>query len=127
MKCSKLTVKFILTIPEITSLYLPKYNLVTGQRTFKFRGIKLSENLTTCNNIKESLSIDSFKSKYKTKLTSDLYDCENFALDLPHFYQEYMTFLKCNFYLLTMCIYVNSLIDDPLKITFVDDMVTIKK
>ncbi len=25
-----------------------------------------------------------------------------------------------------MCIYVNSLIDDPLKITFVDDMVTIK-
>ncbi len=34
------------------SLYLPKYNLVTGQRTFKFRGIKLLENLT--NNIKEA-------------------------------------------------------------------------
>ncbi len=26
-----------------------------------------------------------------------------------------------------MCIYVNSLIDGPLKITFVGDMVTIKK
>ncbi len=90
MKCSKLTVKFILTIPEITSLYLPKYNLVTGQRTFKFRGIKLRENLT--NNIKEALSIHSFKSKYKTKHTSDLYDCEKFALNLPHFYQEYVTF-----------------------------------
>ncbi len=57
------------------SLYLPKYNLVTGQRTFKFRGIKPWENLT--NNIKEALSVDSFKTKYKTKLISDLYDCEN--------------------------------------------------
>ncbi len=57
------------------SLYLSMYNLVTRQRTFKFRGIKLRENLT--NNIKEALSIDSFKTKYKTKLISDLYDCEN--------------------------------------------------
>ncbi len=40
------------------SMYLPKYNLLTGQRTFKFRGIKLCENLS--NNIKESLNIDSF-------------------------------------------------------------------
>ncbi len=71
-------------------LYFPKYNLVTGQRIFKFRGIKLGENLT--NNIKESLSLDSFKSKFKTKLTLDLYDCETFALDLPYFYQEYVTF-----------------------------------
>ncbi len=72
------------------SLYSPKYNLVNRQRTFKFRGVKLWGNLT--NNIKESLTIDSFKSKFKTKLTSDRYDCEKFALDLPHFYQEYMTF-----------------------------------
>ncbi len=49
---------------------MPKYNLVTWQRTFKFRGIKLWENLA--NNIKETLSVDSFKSKYKTKLPSDL-------------------------------------------------------
>ncbi len=59
-------------------------------RTFKFRGIKFWEILT--NNIKESLSIDSFMSKFKTKLTSDLDDCENFGLNLPHFYQEYVTF-----------------------------------
>ncbi len=72
------------------SLYLSKHNLVTRQRTFKFRGIKLWENLT--NNIKEALRIDSFKSKYKTKLISDLYDCEKFALNLPHLYQEYVTF-----------------------------------
>ncbi len=26
------------------------------------------------------------------KLTSDLYDCEKFALDMPYFYQEYVTF-----------------------------------
>ncbi len=71
-------------------LYLPKYNIVTGQRIFKFRGIKLCENLT--NNIKESLSLDSFKNKFKIKLISDLYDCEKFALDLPYFYQEYVTF-----------------------------------
>ncbi len=30
-------------------------------------------------------------------------------------------------YLLTKCIYVNSLIDGPLKITFVGDMVNINK
>ncbi len=72
------------------SLFLSKYNLVTGQRTFKFRGIKLWENRT--NNIKEALSIDSFKSKYKTKLTSDLYYCEKIGLDLPHLYHEYVTF-----------------------------------
>ncbi len=72
------------------SLYLPKCNLVIRQRTFKFRGIKLCENLT--NNIKESLSLDSFKNKFKIKLISDLYDCEKFALDLPYFYQEYVTF-----------------------------------
>ncbi len=72
------------------SQYLPKYKLVTGQRTFTFRGIKLWENLT--NNIKESLSLDSYKSKFKTQLTSDLYDCETFPIDLPHFYQEYLTF-----------------------------------
>ncbi len=65
-------------------LYLPKYNLVPRQRTFKFRDIKLWENPT--NNIIEALRIYSFKSKYKTKLTTDLYDCEQFALDLPHFY-----------------------------------------
>ncbi len=35
------------------SLYLTKYNLVTGQKTFIFRGIKLWEHLT--NNIEESL------------------------------------------------------------------------
>ncbi len=69
-----------------SSLYLPMYNQVTGQRTFKFRGIKLWENLT--NNI----SVDSVKNKYKTKLTSDLYDCERFALNLPHLYQEYVNF-----------------------------------
>ncbi len=34
---------------------------------------------------------------------------------------------KCSFYLLTMCIYVNSLIDGPLKITFVGDTITIIK
>ncbi len=72
------------------SLYLPKYNLVTWLRTFKFRGTKLCENLT--NNIKEALSIDSFKSKYKTKLISDLYDCERFALNPLHYYQEYGPF-----------------------------------
>ncbi len=72
------------------SLYLPKYNLVTGQRTLKFRGIKLWENLT--NNIKEALGIDSFKSKYKTKLISYLYDCEKFVLNLSHFYHKYVTF-----------------------------------
>ncbi len=59
------------------------YNLVTRQRIFKFRGIKLWKNLT--NNIKESQNVDSFKSKFKTKLISDLYDCEQF-------YQEYVTF-----------------------------------
>ncbi len=64
--------------------------LVTGQRLFKFRGIKLRENLT--NDIKESLSLDPFKSKFKTKLKSDLYDCDKFSLDLPHFYQENVTF-----------------------------------
>ncbi len=74
------------------SLYLPKCNLVIRQRTFKFRGIKLWVNLT--NNIKVSLSIDSFMSKFKTKLTSDIYDCEKFALDLQHFYQECVTFNK---------------------------------
>ncbi len=31
------------------SLYLPKYNLVTGQRTFKFRDIKLWENIFGIN------------------------------------------------------------------------------
>ncbi len=61
------------------SLYLPKFNLLTGQRMFKFRGIKLWENLT--NNIKESLSLDSFKSNFKTKVKSDLYDCKTFARD----------------------------------------------
>ncbi len=70
------------------SLYLPKHNLVTRQETFKFIGIKLWENLT--NNIKEALSVDSFKSKYKTKLISDLYEYQKFALDLPHLYQEHM-------------------------------------
>ncbi len=49
------------------SLYLPKFNLVTRQRTLKCRGIKLWENLT--NNIKESLSLDSLQSNFKTKLT----------------------------------------------------------
>ncbi len=54
------------------SLYLPKYNLVTGQTTVKFRSVKLWQNLT--NNIKEAVSFDSFKSKlYKTKLISELY------------------------------------------------------
>ncbi len=73
------------------SLYLPKYNLVTGQTTFNVRGIKLWENLT--NNIKESLSLDSFKrGKFNTKLILELYDCEKCALDLLHFYQEYVTF-----------------------------------
>ncbi len=72
------------------SLYLPKYNLVIMQRTFKFRGIKIRQNLT--NNIKESLSLGSFKIKFKTKLTSDIYDCETFAFNLSHFYQEYVTF-----------------------------------
>ncbi len=70
------------------SLYLPKYNLVIGQRTFKFRGIRLLENLA--NNVKESLNF--FKNKFKTKLTSDLYDCEIFAPDLIHLYQKYVSF-----------------------------------
>ncbi len=76
-------------------LYLPKYNLVTRQRTFKFRWIKLWDNPT--NNIKVSLSLDSSKSKFKTMRTSDLYEFETFSLDLPHFFQEYVTFSMCMF------------------------------
>ncbi len=44
------------------SLYLPKYNLITGQRTLKFRGMKLWKIIT--NKIKKALRVDSFKNKF---------------------------------------------------------------
>ncbi len=81
----RLAYNYIHTIPEITTLHLPKYNLLNGQRTSEVQICKKCLN----NDIKDSSRMDSFQYQIYGKPISGLYNFGKFAFDLTHYYQEY--------------------------------------
>ncbi len=80
-----------------TSLYLPKYNLVTGQRIFKFRCIKLWQNFT--NNIKRPKAQIILRAYIKQSLHQIFMIVKNLLSPCHFFYQEYVTFQYVNVFI----------------------------
>ena len=67
-------------------LYVPKYKLVTGQRSFRYRGAVLWNSLDS--DIKQSPSLDTFKCRFIKHLKKDLYNKDKFNLDQPKYYTD---------------------------------------
>lgn len=65
-------------------LIVPRTNLVTGQRSFKYRAATLWNQMDT--RVKQAKNVDTFKQRYIKHLQSGLYDRDKFDIDLPKYY-----------------------------------------
>ncbi len=71
---------------NITILKVPKTNLKLGEKSFKFRASPLWHGLNI--NIKNADNVDVFKQRLMKDLKCDIYNCDNFCLHQPKYYNE---------------------------------------